>query len=92
MFTGSVTPAANSGAVIQSVVMDYGDGTTQPLGAITGTAIALHHVYVDFRDLHRDVDRHGQQRRRRKISDVRVRASRDAVGGLAHVVAVSKRR
>ena len=46
VFTGSVAPAANSGAVIQSVVMDYGDGTTQPLGAITGTAIALHHVYV----------------------------------------------
>jgi Big-like domain-containing protein/PKD domain-containing protein len=45
-FTGSVAPAANSGAVIQSVVMDYGDGTTQPLGAITGTSIALHHVYV----------------------------------------------
>jgi hypothetical protein len=46
VFTGSVAPAANSGAVIQSVVMDYGDGTTQPLGAITGTTIALHHVYV----------------------------------------------
>ena len=46
VFTGSVAPAANSGAVIQSVVMDYGDGTTQPLGAITGTSIALHHVYV----------------------------------------------
>ena len=46
MFTGAVAPAANSGAVIQSVVMDYGDGTTQPLGAITGTSITLHHVYV----------------------------------------------
>jgi hypothetical protein len=45
-FTGSVAPAANSGAVIVNVVMDYGDGTTQPLGAITGTSIALHHVYV----------------------------------------------
>jgi hypothetical protein len=46
VFTGSVAPAANSGAVIQDVVMDYGDGTTQPLGAITGTSIALHHVYL----------------------------------------------
>ena len=46
VFTGSVAPAANSGAVIQDVVMDYGDGTIQPLGAITGTAIALHHVYI----------------------------------------------
>ena len=44
-FTGSVAPAANSGAVIQSVVMDFGDGTTQQLGAITGTSIALQHVY-----------------------------------------------
>ena len=25
--------------------MNYGDGTIQDLGAITGTAIALHHVY-----------------------------------------------
>ena len=46
VFTGSVAPAANSGAVIQDVVMDYGDGTIQPLGAITGTSIALHHVYL----------------------------------------------
>src|SRR5262249_50299406 len=46
VFTGSVAPAANSGAVIQSVVMNYGDGTTQSLGAITGTSIALHHVYA----------------------------------------------
>jgi hypothetical protein len=46
VFTGSVAPAANSGAVIQSVVMDFGDGTTQPLGAITGTSIALPHVYM----------------------------------------------
>jgi PKD repeat protein len=45
LFTGSVAPAANTGAVISSVVMDYGDGTIQNLGAITGTTIALHHVY-----------------------------------------------
>jgi Big-like domain-containing protein/PKD domain-containing protein len=46
VFTGSVAPADNSGSVIQDVAMDYGDGTIQPLGAITGTAIALHHVYL----------------------------------------------
>jgi hypothetical protein len=45
LFTGSVAPAANTGAVIQSVVMDYGDGNIQSLGAATGTAIPLHHVY-----------------------------------------------
>jgi hypothetical protein len=46
VFTGSVAPVAGSGAVIQSVVMDYGDGTpVQNLGAITGTSIALPHVY-----------------------------------------------
>jgi hypothetical protein len=44
-FTGSVAPAANTGSVIRAVVMDYGDGNVQDLGAITGTAIALHHVY-----------------------------------------------
>lgn len=43
-FTGSVAAAANSGAVIQSVVMDFGDGNTQQLGAITG-ATTLQHVY-----------------------------------------------
>jgi PKD repeat protein len=32
--------------VIVNVVMDFGDGTTQQLGAITGTTIALHHVYT----------------------------------------------
>jgi hypothetical protein len=46
VFTGSVAPAANSGAVIESVVMDFGDTNTQQLGAITGTTIALHHVYA----------------------------------------------
>ena len=43
-FTGSVAPVAN-GSVITNVVMDYGDGTVQNLGAITGSNIALHHVY-----------------------------------------------
>ena len=46
LFTGSVAPAANTGAVIQSVVMDYGDGNVQNLGAATGTSIPLHHVYL----------------------------------------------
>ena len=45
-FTASV--AASSGApgtVIQNVTVDFGDGTTTPLGAATGTTISLHHVY-----------------------------------------------
>jgi hypothetical protein len=44
VFTGSVTPAANTGSVIQDVVIDYGDGTIKDLGAITGTT-TLHHVF-----------------------------------------------
>lgn len=45
-FTASVAPSANSaGSVIQDVVIDYGDGQRQDLGAVTGTSIALHHVY-----------------------------------------------
>ena len=44
-FTASVAAAANTGSVIQDVTVNYGDGTTQDLGAATGTAISLHHVY-----------------------------------------------
>jgi hypothetical protein len=44
-FTGSVAPVAGNGSVITSVVMDFGDGTVEPLGAVTGSNIALHHVY-----------------------------------------------
>ena len=45
-FTASVAPAASSaGSVIQAVSIDYGDGRRQDLGAATGTAITLHHVY-----------------------------------------------
>ena len=44
-FTASVAPAAGTGTVIQDVTIDYGDGTRTPLGPVTGTAIALHHVY-----------------------------------------------
>jgi hypothetical protein len=36
---------ARNGTVIRSVSVDFGDGTTTSLGAITGTAISLHHVY-----------------------------------------------
>jgi PKD repeat protein len=43
-FTGTVTAAANTNTVIQSVMMDYGDGNTQDLGSTSGT-ITLHHVY-----------------------------------------------
>jgi adhesin/invasin len=45
-FTASVAPVAGNGTVIRSVSVDFGDGTTTPLGAVTGTTIALHHVYL----------------------------------------------
>jgi hypothetical protein len=45
VFTASIAPVANTGTVIQSASIDFGDGTTTALGAVTGTAIALHHVY-----------------------------------------------
>jgi len=45
VFTASIAPVAGNGTVIQSAAVDFGDGTSTPLGAVTGTAIALHHVY-----------------------------------------------
>jgi hypothetical protein len=44
-FTASVAPAAGSGTNIAAVRVDYGDGSSRSLGPVTGTAIALHHVY-----------------------------------------------
>src|SRR5207249_474113 len=44
-FTASVAPAAGTGTVIQDASIDWGDGARTPLGAVTGTAIALHHAY-----------------------------------------------
>jgi len=45
-FTASVAAAANTGTVIRSVSVDFGDGTPKTeLGAVTGTTISLHHVY-----------------------------------------------
>lgn len=44
-FTASVAAAVNTGTVIQSVVVDFGDGTNTNLGPVIGTNIALHHVY-----------------------------------------------
>jgi len=45
-FTASVAAStAATGTVIQNVTIDFGDGTRTELGAATGTAIALHHVY-----------------------------------------------
>ena len=79
-FTGSVAPVAGNGSVITNVVMDYGDGTVQNLGAITGTSIALHHVYAERWDLHRQAERDGQQRRRRRIGDIGFRSGGNATG------------
>ena len=43
-FTFAVTAAANNGSAIRSVVVNWGDGQTQDLGAITGSSI-VSHVY-----------------------------------------------
>jgi large repetitive protein len=45
-FTASVAAGANNGgAVIRDVTIDWGDGSKQDLGPVTGTTISLHHVY-----------------------------------------------
>jgi hypothetical protein len=44
-FTASVTPAAGSGTNITSVNVNFGDGTSTPLGAVTGSSIAIHHAF-----------------------------------------------
>ena len=44
-FTASVTPAATAGSPIKDVTINFGDGTITSLGAATGSAISLHHVY-----------------------------------------------
>jgi PKD repeat protein len=43
-FTFVVTAAAQNGAAVRSVTVDWGDGSTQDLGAINGTAV-VSHVY-----------------------------------------------
>ena len=43
-FTFAVTAAATNGSAIRSVVVNWGDGQTQDLGAITGSSI-VSHVY-----------------------------------------------
>src|SRR5438034_241716 len=45
-FTASVTPAAGSGTNIADVVVDFGDGVRTDYGAVSGSAIALHHAYT----------------------------------------------
>jgi hypothetical protein len=45
-FTASVQPAAGSGTNIADVVVDFGDGTRTDLGPVSGTNIAIHHVYA----------------------------------------------
>jgi len=48
-FTASIAPVAGNGTVIQSASVNFDDGTTTALGAVTGTSIALHHVYAESR-------------------------------------------
>ena len=45
-FTGSITPAAGSGTNIASATVNFGDGTSQNLGAVSGSNISIHHVFV----------------------------------------------
>ena len=45
-FTASVTPAAGSGTNIADVVVDFGDGARTDYGPVSGSAIAIHHVYT----------------------------------------------
>ncbi len=42
----TVTPAASGGSPIQGVTLDYGDGSSDDLGSISGT-ISIQHVYGD---------------------------------------------
>jgi hypothetical protein len=41
-FTFVVTPAATNGSPVRNVHVDWGDGTSQDLGAITGNSIVTH--------------------------------------------------
>jgi PKD repeat protein len=45
-FTATITPAAGSGTNIASSSVDFGDGSSTSLGAVTGANIAIHHVYT----------------------------------------------
>lgn len=46
-FTASVAPASGSGTNIASVSVDFGDGSTPTnLGAVSGSNIAIHHVFT----------------------------------------------
>jgi Bacterial Ig-like domain (group 1)/PKD domain len=44
-FTVSATAATTSGATIQNLTVNFGDGSSVDLGATTGTGIAVQHVY-----------------------------------------------
>jgi hypothetical protein len=45
-FSLTVTPPATGGSPIQAVTVDYGDGSSDDLGSISGT-ISIQHVYGD---------------------------------------------
>ena len=45
-FTIAATPAAGSTAVIRQVSIAFGDGKSADLGAVSGAAIAVQHVYA----------------------------------------------
>jgi len=43
-FTFAVTAATSNGSAVRDLTVDWGDGTTQSLGAVTGNAV-VSHVY-----------------------------------------------
>ena len=47
IFTASIAPVASNGTVIQSASVDFDDGNTTSLGAVTGASIVLHHLYTE---------------------------------------------
>ena len=44
-FTGSIAPAPGSGTNITSATVSFGDNTSQSLGPVSGSNIAIHHVF-----------------------------------------------
>jgi adhesin/invasin len=47
VFTISAQPGPNSTAQIRNVVVNFGDGTSRDLGAVSGTGITVQHRYDD---------------------------------------------
>jgi hypothetical protein len=46
-FTLNVTPGTNSTAQVRQVLVDFGDGSTVNLGAVTGSSLSVAHRYEE---------------------------------------------